>query len=159
MSMQICDNITRQVPAGRATCAQIKWDGYSFHCDDLLQSRSRRLNTQICLLCMACVFATENTGGIVWDLLYMGSAKGACMRLPGLTNCMHPPAGLEESNSRHTSPRIGARKSPLPSEKLSEPLIPKHPIATPDSPSREVRAPFCKLLIQENGIMHRERRV
>ncbi|EIE19526.1 hypothetical protein COCSUDRAFT_67679 [Coccomyxa subellipsoidea C-169] len=49
--------------------------------------------------------------------------------------------GLEESNSRHTSPRIGARKSPLPSEKFSEPLIPKHPIATPDSPSREPLTP------------------
>lgn len=46
-------------------------------------------------------------------------------------------ADMEESNSRHTSPRIGARKSPLPSEKLkSEPLIPKHPLAVPDSPSQ-----------------------
>ncbi|KAK9918884.1 hypothetical protein WJX75_007810 [Coccomyxa subellipsoidea] len=49
--------------------------------------------------------------------------------------------GLEESNSCHTSPRIGARKSPLPSEKFAEPLIPKHPIATPDSPSREPLTP------------------
>ncbi|CAL8462625.1 g2158 [Coccomyxa elongata] len=41
--------------------------------------------------------------------------------------------GMEESQSRHTSPRIGARKSPV---KFSEPLLPKHPIAMPDSPSK-----------------------
>ncbi|BDA46495.1 hypothetical protein COCOBI_08-5880 [Coccomyxa sp. Obi] len=41
--------------------------------------------------------------------------------------------GMEESHSRHTSPRIGARKSP---EKFPEPLLPKHPIAMPDSPSK-----------------------
>ncbi len=55
-------------------------------------------------------------------------------------------AGMEEAHSRHTSPRIGARKSPLPSEKFPEPLIPKHPIATPDSPSREVRKPYSPTL-------------
>ncbi len=44
-----------------------------------------------------------------------------------------PHAGMEESQSRHTSPRIGARKSPV---KFSEPLLPKHPIAMPDSPSK-----------------------
>ncbi|EIE23845.1 hypothetical protein COCSUDRAFT_47030 [Coccomyxa subellipsoidea C-169] len=49
--------------------------------------------------------------------------------------------GMEEAHSRHTSPRIGARKSPLPSEKFLEPLIPKHPIATPDSPSRKAATP------------------
>jgi hypothetical protein len=49
-------------------------------------------------------------------------------------------AELEQSNSPNTSPRISARKSPLPAEKLAEPLIPiRQPNPGPVSPSQVMK--------------------